>query len=118
MPLHMSSLVSRHTLLHPDEKPPAPTAPLDYERVLKFNPNHDTSTGRFTSGSGGGGRRGGTVGAPTEDAFGKAFGALATHRKMLANPGGYPTKAPETIIKPPPSIVLPRVGDVPGTNSA
>src|SRR6476620_2145450 len=35
--------------------------------VRKFNPNHGPD-GRFASA--GGGRRGGTVGAPTEDAFG------------------------------------------------
>jgi hypothetical protein len=35
--------------------------------VLKFNPNHDAK-GRFAES--GSGRRGGTAGAPTEDAFG------------------------------------------------
>jgi len=66
MPLHRSGLVSRYALQHPDE----PQAePLPYERVLKGNPHHDPQTGRFTSG--GGGRRGGTAGAPTEDAFGR-----------------------------------------------
>ena len=37
------------------------------ELVRKFNPNHDDQ-GRFASS--GSGRRGGTAGAPTEDAFG------------------------------------------------
>jgi len=51
MPLHMTSLVSRHKLLHPDEQSPAPATPLDYERVLKYNPNHGPD-GRFASGGG------------------------------------------------------------------
>lgn len=40
---------------------------IGFEHVLKYNPNHGPD-GRFASG--GGGRRGGTAGAPTEDAFG------------------------------------------------
>lgn len=69
MPLHAIGLVSRYNLDHPDEKPPEPVAPLEYERVLKYNPNHDPETGQFTSG--GGGRRGGTEGPPTHGAFGQ-----------------------------------------------
>jgi hypothetical protein len=69
MPLHMTGLISRHELDHPNEKPlKKPEPPLNYERVLKFNPNHGAD-GKFSSG--GGGRKGGTAGAPTEDAMGR-----------------------------------------------
>ena len=54
MPLHMTSLVSRHSLTHPDEKPPAPAAPLDYERVLKEH----LCWGRPCGGGGGKGKGG------------------------------------------------------------
>lgn len=37
MPLHMTSLVSRRNLDHPDEKPPVKAVPLNYERVLKYD---------------------------------------------------------------------------------
>jgi hypothetical protein len=57
--------MSRHALEHPDEKP---VATLPYERVLKYNPNHG-SDGRFAPS--GGGRPGGTMGAPTTGAFGQ-----------------------------------------------
>jgi len=65
MPIHTSAVMSRHALEHPDEKP---VAPLPYERVLKYNPNHG-SDGRFAPS--GGGRPGGTMGAPTTGAFGQ-----------------------------------------------
>lgn len=66
MPLHLTGMVSRRALLDPE---PPTIAPLPFEKVLKANPNHDPHSGRFTSG--GGGRAGGTKGAPTQDAFGK-----------------------------------------------
>jgi hypothetical protein len=109
MPLHHTGLVSRRELDHPDEKPRV--EPTSFERVLKFNPYHDKQTGRFTSS--GGGRRGGTAGSPTHDAFGAAMGrprrsaeaaafgggaslpeqrnaaAKEMYRKMRAGEGGY-----------------------------
>lgn len=72
MPIHSTALISRHKLENPDEKDPPTVEALSYERVLKYNPHHDPHSGKFTSG--GGGRRGGTVGAPTQDAFGRAIG--------------------------------------------
>ena len=72
MPIHTTGFVSRHTLDHPDEKAPPTPSTLEYEHVLKYNPNHDPHSGKFTSG--GGGRRGGTMGTPREDAFGQALG--------------------------------------------
>jgi len=47
MPLHVTGVVSRRALAHPEEKPLV--SPV-YERVLKYNPNHDKA-GRFTHGS-------------------------------------------------------------------
>lgn len=71
MPLHMTGLISRRELQHPTEKPVAPT----FELVLKYNPHHDPETGRFASG--GGGRRGGTVGPPTHGYAGQKLTGAA-----------------------------------------
>lgn len=68
MPLHMTGMVSRRDLASPGEEPVKITVP-PLERVLKFNPHHDPQTGRFIEAPGG--RKGGTMGAPTEDAFGR-----------------------------------------------
>jgi hypothetical protein len=70
MPLTQSGFVSRRGLTHPDEKPAEIPA---YELVLKFNPNHGPD-GRFAEA--GGKRKGGTYGAPTEDAFGRPLKGL------------------------------------------
>jgi hypothetical protein len=68
MPLHMTALVSRHQLDNPNEPSPVKDVPPAYERVLKYNPNHGPD-GKFSSS--GGGKAGGTMGAPTTGAFGQ-----------------------------------------------
>ena len=52
MPLHHTSLVSRHTLTHPDQPSSKKSLPA-FEQVLKFNTHHDAH-GRFSSGGSGG----------------------------------------------------------------
>lgn len=85
MPLHKTGFVSRRGLTHPPEKP-TETTPLTYERVLKYNPNHD-ERGRFSSG--GGGRRGGTAGPPTTGAFGQRLGPYRRGDKVVITGGGH-----------------------------
>lgn len=89
MPLHFSPLVTRHALTHPEEKPAQPA--LAFEHVLKFNPNHDKSTGRFTSGSGGGGGKGSGAGR---------MGGY-TGGKLTAPRGGGGSYTAPTIHNPP-----------------
>lgn len=45
MPLHFSGMVTRRALVDPE--PPAITPPA-FDKVLKFNPNHDKA-GRFVA---------------------------------------------------------------------
>ena len=126
MPIHTTGFVSRHTLDHPDEKDaPIPT-PLGYEHVLKYNPNHDPHSGKFTSG--GGGRRGGTMGAPREDAFGQALGRrhipglsqTSIADSILAKPGGLSTQTLGEALrnKPTPPVEKPatRMGEAASTS--
>lgn len=89
MPLTQSGFVSRRELTHPDEKP---AEVLPYELVLKYNPNHGAD-GRFASA--GGKRKGGTYGAPTEDAFGRPIKGLPlAAARLTGNPNfkGAPKK--------------------------
>ncbi len=44
-----------------------------FSRIIKYNPNHDPSTGRFTSGSSGGGRKSGTPHTPLGGIGSKGF---------------------------------------------
>lgn len=90
MPLHFTGLISRYQLDHPDEHPPEQAVPLNYERVLKFNPNHGPD-GRFTSG--GGGRRGGTEGPPTSDALGRPFRKGGAGTRLTGIPEKYREQA-------------------------
>jgi hypothetical protein len=55
---------------------------MNFAQVLKYNPNHDPATGRFASS--GGGRQGGTYGAPTEDAFGRPIKGLPPKKPVFS----------------------------------
>lgn len=85
MPLTMGGFTSRQALEHPKEEPKA--QPL--EQVLKFNAHHD-ARGRFASA--GGGRRGGTEGPPTEDAFGNQMGRMRKGKATPSHVGPYPAE--------------------------
>ena len=70
MPLHRAGLVSKLSL---QQGEPEQAESLPYERVLKWDASQPRdASGRWTGT--GGGRRGGTAGPPTEDAFGRPLG--------------------------------------------
>ena len=92
MPLTTSGFMTRTSLLHPEDPPKLlPDANLTkcppFERVLKFNPNHDATSGRFTSGSGGGGYRGTGSTAPAYQSGPSGYG-----RSSSFQPGDTPGK--------------------------
>lgn len=92
MPLHSTGFTSRRALDAPE---PVKVVPPALERVLKYNPNHDPNTGRFTSS--GGGRRGGTQGPPTTGAFGQRL----TNRPAPMGPWDKPKNIDDAHEMPP-----------------
>lgn len=95
MPLHFTGMASRREMEHPEEY--APKKAPSFDRVLKWDPKQPRDKdGKWTSG--GGGRRGGTMGAPTEDAFGQPLrgNRVPAHAKNLS---GFRSRGSEPSFK-------------------
>jgi hypothetical protein len=98
MPLHITGLVSRTRITHPEQYV-EPKALPKFESVLKFNPNHGKD-GKFSSGKGGGGtKESGGESKQRLTSMGDPIGTIYYSDGQTLVPTGKKTKPPKDDLK-------------------